>query len=309
MLEDPGVSVGDEDGMEAGGEGGVDVGAGAVADHPGAGRIAGVAADDLAVGVWGLFGEDLDRGEERRETRATEFFALFEVVALGDEEESMTACELLEGGLDAGDEIDVGLEDGVDEAHDLAVLVLGGGCAGELFKAADEREAKAFGAVAALGHGAAFDAVEVFTDLGGGVLGMVKKGDERGDRSLEEDVVFPEGVVGVEEQGLRVGLVEEGVLRGRHAGIVLSPATKGDAGGERCAGTGGGGACASGARPAALVSYGETEAQQRGAERLWRGGQPSGQRELAGAVAELAREYQVVGRYALRPGGSTYRRF
>jgi hypothetical protein len=41
VFEDPGEVVGDEDGVKAGREGGVDVGAGAVADHPG---IAGFAA-------------------------------------------------------------------------------------------------------------------------------------------------------------------------------------------------------------------------------------------------------------------------
>lgn len=35
VFEDPGVGVVDVDGMEAGGERGVDVGAGTVADHPG----------------------------------------------------------------------------------------------------------------------------------------------------------------------------------------------------------------------------------------------------------------------------------
>ncbi len=43
VFEDPGVVVGDEDGVEAGGEGWVDVGAGAVADHPGGGGFAAVA--------------------------------------------------------------------------------------------------------------------------------------------------------------------------------------------------------------------------------------------------------------------------
>ena len=38
VLEDPGVFVEEEDGVESGGEGGVDVAFGAVADHPGAVR-------------------------------------------------------------------------------------------------------------------------------------------------------------------------------------------------------------------------------------------------------------------------------
>ena len=56
------------------------------------------------------------------------------------------------------------------------------------------------------------------------------------------------------------------------------------------------------ARPAVLVGYAESEADQRGAERLWRRGRPSGQRELAAAVARLGREYRPAGGYVLRPG-------
>jgi hypothetical protein len=40
VLEHPGEVVRDEDGVKASGEGGVDIGAGAVADHPGVAGIA-----------------------------------------------------------------------------------------------------------------------------------------------------------------------------------------------------------------------------------------------------------------------------
>lgn len=56
------------------------------------------------------------------------------------------------------------------------------------------------------------------------------------------------------------------------------------------------------ARPAVLVIYAETEPQMQGAERLWRGGRPSGQRDLAAAVAQLKQEYQQVSTYTLRQG-------
>jgi hypothetical protein len=39
--------------------------------------------------------------------------------------------------------------------------------------------------------------------LFGGVDAVVEVGDEAGDGAFEVDVVFPEGVVGVDEQGLR----------------------------------------------------------------------------------------------------------
>ena len=56
------------------------------------------------------------------------------------------------------------------------------------------------------------------------------------------------------------------------------------------------------APPAVLVSYAESERDIEGAERLWRRGRPSGQRELAAAVAQLARDFRPVASYTLRPG-------
>lgn len=67
VLEDPGVGVWDEGCVEACREGWVDVGLGAVADHPGCCGDACVALTEIAVGGRRLFGEDLDGAEERRE--------------------------------------------------------------------------------------------------------------------------------------------------------------------------------------------------------------------------------------------------
>lgn len=63
VLKDPGEVVGDEDGVEAGREGRVDVGPGTVADHPGVAALAGVARGDGEIGLVMLFVEDLDGGE------------------------------------------------------------------------------------------------------------------------------------------------------------------------------------------------------------------------------------------------------
>ena len=67
VLEHPGEVVGDEDGVEACREGGVDVGAGAVADHPGSTGLAVVVVGQGAVGAVVFFAEDLDGGEVRGE--------------------------------------------------------------------------------------------------------------------------------------------------------------------------------------------------------------------------------------------------
>ena len=67
VLEDPGEVVGDEDSVEAGTEGWVDVGSGTVADHPCRAGDAAVVGADGAVGFGVLFVEDFDGGEVRGE--------------------------------------------------------------------------------------------------------------------------------------------------------------------------------------------------------------------------------------------------
>ncbi len=56
------------------------------------------------------------------------------------------------------------------------------------------------------------------------------------------------------------------------------------------------------APPAVLITYRETAEDWKGAERLWRGGRPLGQRIMAGAVDHLARTYAHQGSYVLRAG-------
>ena len=53
--------------------------------------------------------------------------------------------------------------------------------------------------------GFAFHGVEGFADLRGRVLLVVQIADEGGDGALEVDVVLPQRVVGVDQQGLAGG--------------------------------------------------------------------------------------------------------
>ena len=58
--------------------------------------------------------------------------------------------------------------------------------------------------------GGVLDTVEVAADLFGGVDAVIEVGDEAGDGALEVDVVFPERVVGVDEQSL-IGCAASGL--------------------------------------------------------------------------------------------------
>jgi hypothetical protein len=212
VLEDPGGVVGDEDGVEAGLERGVDVGFGGVADHPGGGRVERVARDEVEVGGGVLFGEDLDGGEDGSQAGAVELVGLLFDVALGDEQEAVAEAEAAEGIGYAGEEFDLGGGDDVGEGVNAGFQLGGEGRGGELLEAGNERHAETGEAVAVGGDGGVLAGVEVGADLVGGVGVVVEEGDEVGDGLLEVDVVLPEGVVGVEEQGL-VGHKEK--YRGR----------------------------------------------------------------------------------------------
>ena len=140
--------MGDEDGVEAGGEGWVDVGAGAVADHPGVAGFAAVMGGDGEIGLGMLFVEDLYGGEVGREAGAFELAGLLGLISFGDEDEAVAGGEVGEGGGDVGEELDLMVGDGLGEAFDAAMLLFGEGDVGELLEAGDEGVAEAVEAVA-----------------------------------------------------------------------------------------------------------------------------------------------------------------
>ena len=149
-----------------------------------------------------FFGKHLDGGEMRGKAGALKLVGLFFRVAFGDHDEAMACGEIGESWSDVGEEFDLLVGDGLSEALDAAVLL---GCEwdiGEVLETGDERAAKAVEAVAVGMNGGVLDTIEVATDFFGRVDAMVEVGDEAGDGPFEVDVVFPESVVGVDEQGL-----------------------------------------------------------------------------------------------------------
>ena len=57
-------------------------------------------------------------------------------------------------------------------------------------------------------------------DLFGGMDAVIEVGDEAGDGALEVDVVLPEGVVGVDEQGLIGRAAAEGLVLELLGGLI-----------------------------------------------------------------------------------------
>ena len=86
----------------------------------------------------------------------------------------------------------------------------------EALKAGDERAGEAGEAVAVGEDGFALDCVEGLAHFGGRVLVVVQIADEGGDGALEVDVVFPERIVGIDEQGLAGRKLGHGVMVANH---------------------------------------------------------------------------------------------
>jgi hypothetical protein len=94
------------------------------------------------------------------------------------------------------------VSNGLGEAEDAGVLFGGNGGVGELLEAVDQRATEAPQAVTMGGDSGMLAEVEAFADLLGGVDTVIQIGDERGDGSFEVDIVLPERVVGVYQEGL-----------------------------------------------------------------------------------------------------------
>jgi hypothetical protein len=202
VLEHPGKVVRDEDGVEACRQGGINVRAGAVADHPGVAGLTAVVGGERKISFVVFFGENLYGGEVRGQAGALKLVGLLFGVALGDHNKAVPGSEVGEGGGHVREEFDFLVGNGLGEALDTATLFVGEGDVCELLEAGDQRAAEAAEAIAVRADGSVFDAVEVAANLLWGVNAMVEIGDETGYGTLEVDVVLPKGVVGVDEQGL-----------------------------------------------------------------------------------------------------------
>lgn len=103
VLEDPGVGVVDVDGVEAGSERGIDVGAGTVADHPRGLAGERVAGADAVISLGILFMGNLDGGEVADEAGARELVRLLVAIPLGHEDEAVARGEQWQGFFYAGE--------------------------------------------------------------------------------------------------------------------------------------------------------------------------------------------------------------
>jgi len=149
-----------------------------------------------------FLGENLHCLEESCEPGTLQFVLLLFVVTLCDDDKAMALRKNAQSFGYAREKFHLLFGDGVHETDNPVVLFLSQGRKSQVFKTLDKGPPKALEAVTVFLNRLPFDGVQVFADFVGSVNAVIQIGDEGTDRTFEVDVVFPQGIVGVEEQRL-----------------------------------------------------------------------------------------------------------
>src|SRR5258708_3914463 len=202
VLHVPGVLMRDVDGVEADTKGGIDVAARGIADHPAMGFDDFVFRDEAGVRDGIFFVDDFDGFEEALQAGALDFGGLLGGFTFGEKNEAMTFGEV-------GERFGNTVENFGWRALEVdnAIVNFGerfalGQMLGELHVRFFERTAETADAVAVLADIFAFGFVEDVANVGAGETARFDESDEVLDEVLEENIVFPEGVVGVDEESI-----------------------------------------------------------------------------------------------------------
>src|SRR5580698_10594097 len=178
MFQGPRVLMENENSVEAGGEGGVDIALDAVADHPTGMRSQLVTMDDFAISLRVFFGDDFDGGEVLRQARSRQFVSLLGLVAFGHEDQAMACGQLRDCFRNAGEQFYLLLCDGGSKAaHAMYVLFIHSSGA-EALVSSNQGAGKAGDPVAVGQDGCTLLGIQSLADFGGGVFVVTQIADE-----------------------------------------------------------------------------------------------------------------------------------
>jgi len=196
------VLVRNVDGVEADLQRGIDVRTRAVADHPAVRLHDFVFADEAGVGDRVLFVDDFNRFKKSLQAGALHFGRLFGRFALGEKNQAVALGEISKRFRDAIENFWRGafeVHDAIVNLRQLFPLCL---MLGQLHVGFFERTTEAAHAVAILPDIFSLGFVEDVANVRACESVRLNECDEIFDEILEEDVVLPERVVGVNEQGV-----------------------------------------------------------------------------------------------------------
>jgi len=210
MLQHPCLVMWDEDGMQSGGEGWVDVRFWAVADHPRTRGVECIFLNDLPIGRWIFFGDHFTGRKMMLDAATFDLGSLLGVNAFSHDDEMMAGAEIFQGFRHAPDQFDRMFSDGMGESTYRFMQVGCDGAIREPFKTRDKGLGEALQAVSMGENGLVFDCIQKQPDFLAGMGLMVEQGDEFRDGAFEVNVVLTERIIEVDEQRLLAVLGDRG---------------------------------------------------------------------------------------------------
>ena len=202
MFHVPGVLVGNVDGVETDFHGGIDVAAWAVADHPALALDDFVFVDQASVGDSVFFRDDFDGFEKTLQPGALHFRGLLGGFTFGEKNQAVALSKVGESFRDAIKNLWRSALEFDDAGVDFRESFALGHLVGEFEICFFEGAAETAHAVAVLTNIFAFGFVEDVPDVSASVAARFDESNEIFDEFFEEDIVFPQSVVGVDHQGV-----------------------------------------------------------------------------------------------------------
>ena len=198
VLELPGVLVRDINSVEADFHGRIDVASRTVADHPSVGLDDFMFVYESAVGVGVFLRHDFDEFKEALQARSLDLRGLLGGLTFREQYEAVAFGEIGERFWHAVENFRRGAFEFDDAIVDLRQRFAAHHVLGKLEVGFLQRAAEAPDTIAILANILALRFVEDVADVGARVPAGLDQANEILDELFEKDVVFPQGVVGVD---------------------------------------------------------------------------------------------------------------
>ena len=199
MFQGPGVLVGDVDGVEADLHGRIDVAARAVADHPAVGFHDFVLVNESAIRFRVFFRNDFYKFKKSLQPRSLDFRCLFRGFALRKQNQPVPFGKIREGFRHAIQNFRRRPLQVDDAAMNQRQRLAFGHLVRKFYVRLFERTPKAAHSIAVLPDILALRFIQDVANVSAGIAVRLDDADEILDQLLEEDVVFPERVVRVNQ--------------------------------------------------------------------------------------------------------------
>ena len=169
-----------------------------------------------------LLGQHLDSMEIASQPGTGQLVGLLQRVALGDQYEPVPSEKVCDGVRDTGQQLYFPVGNRSHKETDFLMILFTDRTTCQLLETTDQRALKILQTVAMGFDGFTFDLIKVAAHFLRCMGVVVEMRDEIGDRPFKMDVVFPQRVISIQEQGLPLEKANR-LVRSTHQIIIVRP--------------------------------------------------------------------------------------